>query len=182
MAAMRCIIWTTTTNSYWFDFQTNCATKCPGVPWLATSGRGCGRTACRGCLADRLPTWTYWLVWGKEGDVHLNSSHVAPQSFKNLGRFTHERILNLFRHAVGLLWRNDQPVAKASAHTGQHNTERRRQTSVALSRIRTHDTSVQVIMAYASDRAARDRLHLIWNIELIVVPSNLYVQCKDDNI
>jgi hypothetical protein len=31
---------------------------------------------------------------------------------------------------VGLLWTSDQPVAKASTYTGQHNTETQRQTSM----------------------------------------------------
>jgi hypothetical protein len=38
--------------------------------------------------------------------------------------------LILFRHSVGILWTSDQPVTKASNYTGQHNTERRGQTSM----------------------------------------------------
>jgi hypothetical protein len=36
----------------------------------------------------------------------------------------------LLRHLIGLLWTIDQPVAKASTYTGQHNTETQRQTSM----------------------------------------------------
>jgi hypothetical protein len=36
----------------------------------------------------------------------------------------------LLRHTVGLLWTSDQPVAKVSTYTGQHNTETQRQTSM----------------------------------------------------
>jgi hypothetical protein len=36
----------------------------------------------------------------------------------------------LIRHTVVLLWTSDQPVAKASAYTEQHNTETRRQTPI----------------------------------------------------
>jgi hypothetical protein len=43
---------------------------------------------------------------------------------------SHGRFRNLFRHSVGRLWTSDQPVAKASTYTGQHTTERRRQTSM----------------------------------------------------
>jgi hypothetical protein len=32
------------------------------------------------------------------------------------------RFVIYFRHLVGLLWTSDQPVAKASTYTGQHNT------------------------------------------------------------
>jgi hypothetical protein len=42
---------------------------------------------------------------------------------------------------------------KASTYTGQHNTERRGQTSIhALSGIRTHDPSNQPAKTHASDR------------------------------
>jgi hypothetical protein len=37
---------------------------------------------------------------------------------------------NLFRHVIGLLWTSDQPVAKASTDTGQHNILTQRQTSM----------------------------------------------------
>jgi hypothetical protein len=30
-------------------------------------------------------------------------------------------IIHILRHTVGLLWTSDQPVAKVSTYTGQHN-------------------------------------------------------------
>jgi hypothetical protein len=45
---------------------------------------------------------------------------------------SHRRFRNLFWHLVGLLWASDQPVAKASTYTGQHNRETQRQTSVPV--------------------------------------------------
>jgi hypothetical protein len=38
-----------------------------------------------------------------------------------------------FKHAVGLLWTTDEPVAKASTDTGQHNVETQRRTSMSWS-------------------------------------------------
>jgi hypothetical protein len=43
---------------------------------------------------------------------------------------SHPRFRYLFRQSVGLLWTSDQPVARASTYTGQHNTETRGQTSM----------------------------------------------------
>jgi hypothetical protein len=40
--------------------------------------------------------------------------------------------LILLRHLVRLLWSSDQPVAKASTYTGQHNTVRRGRTFMPL--------------------------------------------------
>jgi hypothetical protein len=57
----------------------------------------------------------------------------------------------LLRNLVRLLWTSDQPVAKASTYTGQHNTETQRQTS---SGIRTYGPSNQADKTYALDRAA----------------------------
>jgi hypothetical protein len=57
------------------------------------------------------------------------------------------------RGLVGLPWTSDQPVAKASSYTGQHNTEA--ETNIhASSGIRTHDPSNQAAKTYALDRAA----------------------------
>jgi hypothetical protein len=36
----------------------------------------------------------------------------------------------LLRHLVGLPWTSDEPVAKASTYTRQHNIETQRQTSM----------------------------------------------------
>jgi hypothetical protein len=55
--------------------------------------------------------------------------------------------MDLIRHAVGLLWTSDQPAAKASTVTGQHNIH-------ASSRIRTHNPRNQAAMTYALDLAA----------------------------
>jgi hypothetical protein len=42
---------------------------------------------------------------------------------------THAGGFIIYLESVGLLWtKNDQPVAKASTYTGQHNAERRGQT------------------------------------------------------
>jgi hypothetical protein len=76
----------------------------------------------------------------------------------------HGRFVIYFRHLIGLLWTSDQPVAKASTYTGQHNTETRGEISVPQARfdprrqtsmrsvIRTCDPTNQA--AYALDRAA----------------------------
>jgi hypothetical protein len=50
--------------------------------------------------------------------------------YKDRGSLTHGTFRNLFRHSVGLLWTTDQPVSKACTYIGQHNTERRGQTSM----------------------------------------------------
>jgi hypothetical protein len=55
-----------------------------------------------------------------------------------------------FRHLVELVWTCDQPVAKASTHTGQHNTETHIHASFG---IQTHDPSNQTAKTYALDRA-----------------------------
>jgi hypothetical protein len=43
---------------------------------------------------------------------------------------SHRRFRNLIKTQVGLLWTSDQPVAKASTYTGQHNTGTQEQTSM----------------------------------------------------
>jgi hypothetical protein len=40
---------------------------------------------------------------------------------------SHGSFLSIFRHLIEFLWKSDQPVAKASIYTGQHNTETRGQ-------------------------------------------------------
>jgi hypothetical protein len=47
----------------------------------------------------------------------------------------------LLRHLVGLLWKSDQPVAKASSHIERQNADTQRQNTHASSGIRTHDRS-----------------------------------------
>jgi hypothetical protein len=49
--------------------------------------------------------------------------HVRALATSHTGRF-----LILCRQLVGLLWTSDQPVAKASTYTVQHNIEIKRQT------------------------------------------------------
>jgi hypothetical protein len=49
---------------------------------------------------------------------------------RNLPPHTWEVSLICFRHLVGRLWRNDQPVVKASIYPEQHNKERRGQISM----------------------------------------------------
>jgi hypothetical protein len=53
----------------------------------------------------------------------------ALQSLKDLGRLTYRRFLKL-REMVGLLGRVISPPQGLSTFTGQHNTERRGQTSM----------------------------------------------------
>jgi hypothetical protein len=55
---------------------------------------------------------------------------VALQSLKDLGHLTYRRLLELFRQTVGLLGRVWSTRRKAPTYTGQHNTERRGQTSM----------------------------------------------------
>jgi hypothetical protein len=47
----------------------------------------------------------------------------------DLGRLTYRRFIEIFRHMVGLLGRVISP-SQTSTYTGQHNTERRGQTSM----------------------------------------------------
>jgi hypothetical protein len=56
---------------------------------------------------------------------------------------------------VGLLWTSDQPVAKASTYTGQHNRETEETNIHTLSGIRTRDPSNQA----AADLRLRPRGH-----------------------
>jgi hypothetical protein len=49
-------------------------------------------------------------------------SPVALQSLKDLGRLTHRRFLELFRHMVGLLGQVISP-SQGLTYTGQHNTD-----------------------------------------------------------
>jgi hypothetical protein len=58
-----------------------------------------------------------------------------------------------YRHAVGLLWTSDQPVAETSTYTGQHNTQTQQTNIHAPSGIRTRDPSKRP-QTYALDRAA----------------------------
>jgi hypothetical protein len=67
-----------------------------------------------------------------------------------------------FRHAVGLLWTNDQPDAKA--YTGQHNAVTQETSIHAPSEIQTNDPSNQAAKTYALDRAAKGIGHIL-NIE-----------------
>jgi hypothetical protein len=60
----------------------------------------------------------------------------------------------LRRHAVGLGWMSHQPVAKAFAYTGQHNTETQKTNIHTPGGIRTHDPSNQAAKTYALVRAA----------------------------
>jgi nucleosome binding factor SPN SPT16 subunit len=64
-------------------------------------------------------------------------------------------LILLFRHAVGLLWTSDQPDAKASTYTEQHNTK---MNILAPIGIRAHDPCNEQAKTYALDRASpRDR-------------------------
>jgi hypothetical protein len=78
---------------------------------------------------------------------------VAQQSLKDLGRLIYRRLLELFRHIVGLLGRVISPSQGLYLHrTTQH---RKTRTNIrALSGIRTHDPSNQPAKTHASDRTA----------------------------
>jgi hypothetical protein len=57
-----------------------------------------------------------------------------------------------YRHTVGLLWTSDQPVAKYSTYTGQHN----RQTSMPRAWFETATAATKRPQTYALDRAATE--------------------------
>jgi hypothetical protein len=78
---------------------------------------------------------------------------VTLQSLKDLGRLTYRRLLELFRHMVGLLGRVISPSQGLYLHrTTQH---RKTRTNIhALSGIRAHDPSNQPAKTHASDRTA----------------------------
>jgi hypothetical protein len=80
-------------------------------------------------------------------------SPVALQSFKDIGRLTYGRFLELFRHVVGFLGRVINPSQGLYLHrTTQH---RKTRTNIhALGGIRTHDPRNQPAKTHASDRTA----------------------------
>jgi hypothetical protein len=55
--------------------------------------------------------------------------YMEPQFKSGIGLLFRGSLI-LFRHTVGLLLASDQPAAKASTYTGQHNTETQRHTSM----------------------------------------------------
>jgi hypothetical protein len=55
------------------------------------------------------------------------------------------------RHLVELIWTSDQPVAKASTYTWQHDTETQRQTSMPRAGF---ESTIPVTKIYALGRAA----------------------------
>jgi hypothetical protein len=68
----------------------------------------------------------------------------------------------LLTQLVGLIWTSDQPVAKASIYTGQHNTETHKYMKKNIhssSGIRTHDLSNEVAKTYALFRAVTGTGH-----------------------
>jgi hypothetical protein len=92
-----------------------------------------------------------WLVRGTK--THFNRIFSRGSTvLKDLGRLTY-RILELFRHMVGLLWRVIRPSQGLYLHrTTQHRNTR---TNIhALSWIRTHDPSNQPANTHASDCTA----------------------------
>jgi hypothetical protein len=50
--------------------------------------------------------------------IIISGSTVLVRTLAN----SHRRLRILLRHLVGLLWTNDQHVAKAFTYTGKHNT------------------------------------------------------------
>jgi hypothetical protein len=76
-----------------------------------------------------------------------------------------------FRHLLGLLWTSDQPVAKASTYTGQHNIYTK--TNIhASSGIRTRDPSNQAAKIY-TERPQGLAVSLIQTIKVYVQISDL---------
>jgi hypothetical protein len=78
---------------------------------------------------------------------------VALQSLKDLGRLTHRRFLELFRHMVGLLGRViSPPQSLYLQRTTQH---RKTRTNIhTLGGIQTHDPNNQQTKTHTSDRTA----------------------------
>jgi hypothetical protein len=82
-----------------------------------------------------------YVVWLTSNKFHICSLHSVLQSYHH---HHHQWLYSpcgpwpphtggfiiYFRHLVGLLWTSDQPVAKASTYTGQHNIRTQRQTSM----------------------------------------------------
>jgi hypothetical protein len=62
--------------------------------------------------------------------THICIYPMALQPKSGLGLLFCGFLILLFRRTVGLLWTSDQPVAKASTYTGQHDTETWRKTSM----------------------------------------------------
>jgi hypothetical protein len=76
--------------------------------------------------------------------LHLSTAHAGP--WPNFFGFS-----NVIRRVLGLLWTSDQPVAKASAYAGQHNTERQIQTSMPWARFKPAIPATKRPQTYALD-------------------------------
>jgi hypothetical protein len=76
------------------------------------------------------------------------SSHLEHKAPFGVSVITH-----ILRHKVGLLWTSDQPVAKASTYTGQHNIHKI-QTSMPRSGFEPAIPTTNRLQTYALDRAA----------------------------
>jgi hypothetical protein len=94
----------------------------------------------------------YWQGNPMDSKKNLSQCHlVALQSLKDLGRLTHGRFLELFRHLVGLLGRVISPSQGLYLYrTAQYG--KTRTNILALSGIRTHDSSVRAMKAYGPDQ------------------------------
>jgi hypothetical protein len=87
--------------------------------------------------------------------VILNHSFSCSSQLEHRAPFRVSVITHIFRHKVGLLWTNDQPVAEVSNYTGQHNIYTQETNIHASSGIQTRNPSNQV----AADLRLRPRGH-----------------------
>jgi hypothetical protein len=81
--------------------------------------------------AYQIPLFAHVLSQNNLSNLY---SSVVIQSLKGPPASNTGDFFNLFRHAVILLLTWDQPITKTSTYTGQHNTERRGQTSMPWAR------------------------------------------------
>jgi hypothetical protein len=97
---------------------------------------------------------------------------------KDLGHVTYWGFVILLRHTVGLLWTSDQPVAKASTYTGQHNIETQRQTSMPRAGF---EPMIQAAKTYALDSVATG-IGLFWHMTLSLCDLNTITVIKSKRL
>jgi hypothetical protein len=86
--------------------------------------------------------------------IHPSIHPTALQPKSGLGFPLWGFEILLFRRSVGLLWKSDQPVAKNSTYTGQHNIQTQETNIHDPSGIRTNDPSKQAANTWVLDRTA----------------------------
>jgi hypothetical protein len=90
-------------------------------------------------LCCEKPVSRLWLQ-STASEITFCFHHHHQSLYSSYKDFHTGGFVILLRHTVGLLWTSDQPIAKASTYTGQHN--RNTKTNIhALSGIRTHNPS-----------------------------------------